>query len=130
VLEERTLLSMITVTTHLEQEAGKVSLREAIATANGAAGLDTIVFDPALSGQTFILTLGQLEITDSIIIRGLGASRTIIDAQQQSRVFDVTDSVGDATFDGLTITGGYSHGILEDGGGIRSLAQNSLTVTN
>lgn len=107
---------------------GNLSLREAIGLANGNAGGDTITFAPELDGQPILLTQGQLEIGESVAIQGNGAANTIIDAQQQSRVFSILSSGGDVTFDGLTVTNGKVTG--GEGGGIWSQSTGALTVTS
>ena len=56
-LEERTLLSTLTVVN--TADSGPGSLRATIA---GAAAGDTIVFNHALAGQTITLTSGELTI--------------------------------------------------------------------
>ena len=79
-----------------------VTLREALEAANlnaivgdAAAGspieTDTITFDPAVfgTGATINLAGHQLEITDNVTIDGPGAESLIIDAQEQSRVFEI-----------------------------------------
>ena len=49
---------------------GVLSLREAVAQANATAAADTIVFAPAIEGQTLVLTGGELSITRDITIDG------------------------------------------------------------
>ncbi len=109
--------------------AGDLSLREAINAANGFAGHDFISFD---TFGLFELGLGQLHISDSVTIEGVGADRMAIDAQGHSRVFYIEDgqfgadiSVG---LSGMTITGGRTSNDYDDGGGI--LNQEQLTLTN
>ncbi|MFN0050740.1 MAG: choice-of-anchor Q domain-containing protein [Planctomycetales bacterium] len=128
VLEERTLLTTITVTTSLEHEEGKTSLREAINTANQDPDLDTIRFSQDLAGQTVHLTQGQLNITATLEINGLGARNTTITADGQSRVFTVQAGSGDVTLSGMTITGGRTTADNEKGAGIQFLSGGTLTV--
>ncbi len=103
-----------------DYSVGDLSLREALGLANGDLGANTITFDTALRGSTINLVLGQLEITDSVTIIGLGADMLTIDAQQDSRVIDIDDgdntSAQNVTISGLTFTGGRTFG---SGGGIR-----------
>src|SRR5258708_26971753 len=120
VLESRCLLAVITVTSLADNlvHDGKVTLREAIQAANtntrvdgsaaGQSGVqDTIVFQTGLTGTIKLNpALGEMLITDSVTIVRLAAKNTIIDAQHNSRVFDVAASAGNVTFAGLTITGG------------------------
>src|SRR6185295_16672385 len=75
VLEERVLLSSITVTNGTDASGAHagVTLRDAINQANQLSGADTIVFDSSLNGTSIKLTQGQLNITDAVTIRGNGA---------------------------------------------------------
>src|SRR5947209_3682564 len=67
-MEDRTLLSTLTVTNNHDHGPG--SLRAEIAT---AASGDTIKFSPNLDGQTITLTSGELTIDESLDIEGPGA---------------------------------------------------------
>src|SRR5262245_1781078 len=105
VLEVRCLLSVITVTSLADNLAvdGKVTLREAIQAANTNASVDgsaagqsgaqdKIVFQNGLTGTIKLNpALGELLITDSVQIVGLGAKNTVIDAQHNSRVFGTAE---------------------------------------
>ncbi|MCA9099762.1 MAG: hypothetical protein KDA63_01345, partial [Planctomycetales bacterium] len=110
-----------------DYSVGDLSLREALGLANGDVGANTISFDPALSGATIALVLGQLDVTEAVTISGLGADVLTVDAQQGSRVLNIDD--GDDTahqavsISGLTITGGEVGG---SGAGIRSLERLEL----
>lgn len=150
IMEQRTLLSTITVTSladTLNAGAG-VTLRDAIQAANtdtsvdgsvaGQAGAqDVIVFQTGLNGK-IALTNGQLAISSSIAIHGLNAANTVIDAQHNSRVFDITSTAGDVTLDRMTIENGKtidngSQDIVPgtgEGGAIRSVSTGTLTVSN
>ena len=81
VMEDRTLLSAITVTNTLDD--GSVgSLRRAVEQANAGGGAETINFDPSLfnTPQTITLTQGQLELSDTTgteTITGPAAGLTI-----------------------------------------------------
>src|SRR5262245_13709175 len=82
-LEDRRMLTVITVTTELDNidlRDGKISLREAVFAANAVQGVNTIRFDPSLAGVPVVLTMGELEITGDVIIEGLGAALSTIDA--------------------------------------------------
>jgi parallel beta-helix repeat protein/predicted outer membrane repeat protein len=70
---------LFTVTTASDENDGGtggsgLSLREALTLANSSSGADTINFAQSLSGQTISLTLGELVITDSLTLTGLGAN--------------------------------------------------------
>jgi len=112
-------------------DSGEGSLRSAIAQANGSEGEDTITFNSNLSGETIGLTSGQLEITESLTIEGLGAEELTVDAGGNSRIFRIDDSNDfnenseiSVTIDGLTIQGGSA----DSGGGIFN--KEDLTLTN
>ncbi len=123
-LEVRRLLALITVTTDqdvVDFNDGVTSLREAIFAANIVPGADEIQFDFGHDGPaTILLTQGELQITDSLTIKGPGAELLTIDASGNdptpdenngdgSRVFVIDDasfSQIDVTFDFLTVTGG------------------------
>jgi hypothetical protein len=96
---------------------GDFSLREAIALANQIAGANTIEFDPSLAGGTILLTTGELVITDSVEIVGLGAEELTIDAQQQSRILNVTAPQMDVTLSGMTFKSGRTNGNGSEFGG-------------
>jgi hypothetical protein len=86
-LEERTVLSTLTVLNALDSGAG--SLRDTIKAANGG---DTIVFAPTLDGQIVTLTRGELTINKSLDIEGPGASLLAISGNDTNRVFDVSQN--------------------------------------
>lgn len=101
---------MATFTVNNNNDSGLGSLRQAIADANAATGLDTIEFADNLNGQTITLTSGELEITDELIINGLGSDFLALSGNNTDRIFLIDD--GDASnqidvkIDGLTITEG------------------------
>ncbi len=102
---------------------GDCSLRDAIEIA--AAG-DTIVFAPALSGQTITLTLGTLVIWDkSITIDGSGLAQHVkISGNHAARVF-LTLSPDGVTLRELDIVNGY---VADGSGGAGIYNQRTLTV--
>ncbi len=99
----------------LAAPAGDCSLREAIIEANKNPGDDTI----NIPSGTYLLTLGELEITDApVTLNGQEVGGTIIDANKASRVFQISVSSGKlVTLNRLTIQNGYSD---QYGGGINS----------
>jgi predicted outer membrane repeat protein len=126
-LEGRDVPSTLTVTNNLDSGPG--SLRGEIAAAKNK---DTIVFDPSsLKGQTITLTSGQLEISKSLTIQGLGASQLTVSGDSLSRVFQVDPKVT-VTLSGMTISNGYAGALAGlntyDGGGILNLG--TLTVSS
>jgi MYXO-CTERM domain-containing protein len=108
------------VTTLADSGAG--SLRAAIEAANAAAGADMITFQSGLTG-TITLTSGQLEIEDSVIIDGPGASVLAVSGNDASRVFYIAQYVNDleVTISGLKITHGS---VTTNGAGVQSGADH------
>jgi hypothetical protein len=135
-LEERTPLAVLTVNSTLDNNTagdGMVTLREAIIAANTNAmtdlaqtgsGADTIEFAPTVFG-TIALTFGEMIITESLTINGPGRDVLTIDAQRNSRIFNVTAQTGNYTFRRLTLTGGNTTG---EGGAIRVHAGGPTTT--
>ncbi|MCA8999382.1 MAG: hypothetical protein KDA80_20475, partial [Planctomycetaceae bacterium] len=109
LLEDRTLLAAFTVDTTADTVAadGKTSLREAIASANANADLDTISFDSSLAGQTITLSSGVLSITNDVDIQGLGGGKLTVDGNSQSQIFDIA-SGSTVSISHLTLTGGIA----------------------
>jgi hypothetical protein len=122
-LEERTVPSTWTVTS--PADSGDGSLRAVIAAAQDG---DQIIFDQSLQGQTITLTSGELAVTKSLDIEGLGADQLAVSGNHQSRVFDVTNAVT-VTIAGLTIRDGLAVGGPGAGGGIEIVGAN-VTVAN
>ena len=130
-LESRQMLTTFTVTTAsdaVNPGDGVTSLREALIAANANSGGDTIEFSPAVN--TAILTSSELVISDPVIIRGNGAASTIIDGQLNHRVFNVTGTGGNVTFESLTIRNGSTSGPGQHGAGINFESFGNLKVVN
>src|SRR6516162_6444735 len=104
LLEDRTLLSTITVTNN--QDSGAGSLRNAIA--QSAAG-DTINFDSSLQGATITLISGQLAFGHDLTIAGLGAAALAVSGDGLGRVF-VIAAGANVAISGLTIDSGLTVG--------------------
>ncbi len=142
---------MATFTVTNLNDSGAGSLRQAILDANDPVtnpGADTITFADSLTGQTVLLTSGELVITDDLTIDGDLNNDGLPDLTVQRdesapdfRIFTIDDgnAVPDkaVALDGLTITGGrialdrdFIADNAEDlaGGGI--LSQESLAVRN
>jgi parallel beta-helix repeat protein len=128
-------MATFTVTTASDENDGGtggsgLSLREALTLANSSSGADTINFAQSLSGQTISLTLGELVITDSLTLTGLGANNLSVSGNNLSRVFNVNDGSFSSTLavslSGITLTAGNSAG---DGGGIFNQENLSLSDT-
>ena len=121
-LEDRRMLAVITVNTIADDLVvdGMVTLCEAIQAANtdasvdgsvAGSGADTIEFDGALSAQTITLGGTELEITEALTIDATAlAPNVTVDANQLSRIFNITAATGDFTLAGLTLTGGKTIG--------------------
>ena len=101
------------------------SLREAIEAANANPGADVV---PVPAG-IYLLTLGQLVVSDEVSIAGAGQTNTIIDGAAADRVIDIGQPAGVVAISGVTIQNGYDASISTCGGGIRS-SQVDLTLTN
>ncbi len=89
-LEERTLLSVLTVTN--ANDSGDGSLRAEVAASQSG---DTIVFSPKVYGKTITLTSGPIEDTGkNLTIQGPGAGLVTVSGNNQSGIFDLqpTDS--------------------------------------
>ena len=107
-----------------------LSLREAITAANITDGIDTIVFDISLDGETLDLFSALPTIIEELTLDASDLSSLTIDANQGGfRVLTFEASEGDFTIDGLTITGGNPN---SNGGGIfsnQNLFINNSTVS-
>jgi hypothetical protein len=121
-LENRRLLSALTVTTAADSGAG--SLRAEIAAANNG---DTINFASSLKRQTIALTSGELLVNKGLTIQGPGAAQLTISGGNHSRVFDVASSQP-VVLTGLTISNGVS-GLSNLGGDIYDASGSNLTVS-
>jgi hypothetical protein len=136
-LEPRVVLSTFTVNTVLDSVAkdpktggknasGHISLRSAIQAANARPNADTII----LPAGTIALMLsvpgennaasGDLDIRGSVKITGKGAGKTIIDGNDNDRVFDIFS--GNFAISGVTIQHGRAQleggGLLNEGGNV------------
>jgi CSLREA domain-containing protein len=100
------------------------SLREAIDAANTNPGADDV---PVPAG-TYLLTLGQLVVSDDVSIAGAGQTSTIIDGNATDRVFDIEVPSGVVEISGVTIQNGYA---FFSGGGISTSSDyGDLTLTD
>ncbi|MEM7345199.1 MAG: choice-of-anchor Q domain-containing protein, partial [Chloroflexota bacterium] len=113
--------------------ANDCSLRGAISKANADTANDYILTVPAgtytllLSGTDDTNDMGDLDITDNLIINGAGSVSTIIDANTIDRVFEVRPNVL-TEFNDVTITQGNEG--TGSGGGILVNSSSVATVTN
>lgn len=116
-LESRQLLAVFTVTNL--NDAGAGSLRQAVLSANAAAGADVIEFSGGLAG-TIALSSGELSVSDSLTVNGPGASVLTVSAGNASRVFSFTS--GTSFLRRLSIT----RGSATSGGGVANAG--TLTI--
>ena len=108
---------------------GDLSLREAIQLANQNPDYTLLQFNSSLDGTIAIdAILGSLQITESIGIYGQGVNSTVIDAQGNIRVVDVTGTGIDVALDSLTISGGDTQDASEGGAGIRFTSSGKLSL--
>ena len=87
VLEDRTLLSVLTVLNTADSGTG--SLRDTIAAAQSG---DTIVFDPSLAYETITLSSGPLALSSNLTIDGPGADQLAISGNHASQLFTLSGS--------------------------------------
>lgn len=149
-LEDRRMLATMLVTDlgdgSLASLAGdgQLSLREAVEAINTGAPVDgigptsgvfgtgdTILFQAGLFGespQTLTLAAGQLDLTNGVNISAPVGNLLTIDAQQNSRIFDIPAGSDSFTFANLNLTGGLADGPSAGGGAIRSLTSGQLNV--
>ena len=121
-LEDRIVLSPSFLVSNLA-DSGDGSLRQAILDANARPGADVINFAHNLHGTiTLTMTRGQLLITDSLTINGLGANRLTISGSGASRVFAVS-SAAIVTIKDLEVADGSA----ATGGGIDNAGRLTLT---
>ena len=97
-------------------DSGAGSLRAAVTSVNGGSGGDTI----SIPAGTYILTSGELALTEPVTITGAGAASTVVSGNHSSSIFDFQDS-GPNTVSGLTLrdANGSSSGgaIISEGPG-------------
>jgi fibronectin-binding autotransporter adhesin len=100
------------------------SLRYAITYVTNNA---TITFDPSLSGQTIVLTNGQMTLTQNVTIDGSALPNAIaINGNHASRLFAVNGGVS-AVLNTLMLTNGYA--VTGSAGGA-VVNSGTLTVNN
>ena len=121
-LEDRAVPSILTVTSAAD-DGSSGTLRSVIASASPG---DTITFANSLRGDTITLTKGELNITQSLDIEGLGADQLSVSGNNSSRVFEVAAGLS-VTISGLTVTDGYA---LDQGGGILNDGSNLILSAN
>jgi CSLREA domain-containing protein len=129
-LETRALLAVFTVTSTADTTAAG-TLRSAIDQANTTPGDDEIKFGIATNATEFDLGGTQFTITESLTITGNGPDNTVIDAQLNSRIFEIAFSAVNVTIFGVTLKNGRVTGPgLQVGGAIQSLASGTLSISS
>ena len=113
------------------------SLREAIVSANdNSPALDTIIvpagtYTLSITGDELYYhsdgALGDLELSDDVVLSGAGAGATVFDAAGIDRIFDVNDGAT-VTLSDFTATGGYGDGVDRDGGAISVDEDSDATI--
>ncbi len=120
--------SQLVVTT--ADDSGGGSLRQTIADAFSG---DVVTFTNTLSGQTIVLTTGQLSVNKYLTIDASALTNGIaIDGNGTSRIFEFSSGTGN-TLIGLTLTNGYAEGSFAPtncGGAIYLAGGAALTVSN
>ncbi|MFT6809974.1 MAG: putative outer membrane repeat protein [Saprospiraceae bacterium] len=109
-------------------DTGANTLRDAISTAQSG---DTIRFDSEINGDTIKLTSGQLTLDKDIYIYGNDTSNTIIDGQQNGRVFEISEGITVLIY-GVKIQNGSAAGFVtpdDSGGGILNRGVLTLELT-
>ena len=112
---------------------GDLSLREAITLASAG---DIIQFASGLSGQTIVLTIGELALTKDIIIDGDSdgddKADIRISGNNTSRIFDISGSGTDVDLYSLRLINGdagfFGIGFASAGGAIRASSGTSLDI--
>lgn len=97
-------LQAATFTVTNNNDAGAGSLRQAVIDANAAGGVDTIDFDPALSGQTIPLASDLPALTEAVIIDGPGAGSTTI-SRGAGNIFSGTGPITKTGTDTIIFSG-------------------------
>lgn len=91
------------------------TLRDAITAADGSSPDNTISFDPALEGQTIVLTEGEIPVDASMEIDG-GDRDVTVSGGDASRIFSMAPAKG-LILEGLDLTAGNGEGDAESGRG-------------
>jgi CSLREA domain-containing protein len=146
LLPASALAATITPNTTLDETVagGTCSLREAVKSANtnadfggcthsGTYGADTIElgandYELSLPGSENSNATGDLDVTDSLTIHGVGADQTGIDGNRAITNDRVIDLFSTLTVSAVTIHGGGNSG--DDGGGVLVETGNTITLNS
>ncbi len=115
-----------TFTVSTTADSGAGSLRAAVASANGAAGADTINFTV---GGTITLTSGEIVISDSVTITGPGAASLAVSGNNASRIFNIDGTSNPTiTISGLTLRNGNAGAGNSGGAIVHATADGDVTL--
>ena len=116
--------TIITVTN--TNDSGPGSLRQALFDSHDD---DTVNFDPALKGQTILLSTAELLINKNITVSGPGANLLTVARAQNAPAFRIFDLAANhaVTIRGLTINNGYAQN-FGCGGGILNSGSTLLLM--
>src|SRR5262245_55645678 len=115
-----------TFTVSNNADSGPGSLRKAVADSNAAGGTNDIVI--SVDGETMLWS-GELLVTNSANISGIGADWFILKGTSPNRVFHIINA--SVTISGMTIANGSNNlggGILQEGGSLA--VSNCILVKN
>lgn len=130
----------LVVTTELDvvnADDGLLSLREAVAIANGNSDADSITFAVGLAGKSIVLTGGELTIAATVSIDGDvnkdNRADITISGNGATRIFNISGGTTDVDLLSLTLSGG--NGNNQGGGaisatGIATLDLVDTTISN
>ncbi len=129
-LVEQPSLVVTTENDVVDQFDNLTSLREAIQYANSLVGVDVITFDASVYGNatTITLLLGEYQITETLTIVGTGRELLTLDAQHESRIFNITAASGNFEIEGLTFVNGMTTGATQTGGAVNSTTLGTLMI--
>lgn len=109
---------------------GRCTLRAAVMAANALPGEDRIVLPPGSYALTALgsvedrSVIGDLDVTDDLVIQGAGTDRTTIDGLGRDRILDV--HAARVTISGVRLTNGNTEQVPEPGGAIRNTGELTL----
>ncbi len=109
-------------------DSGPGSLRQAVI--DDVGGVEPIIFDPSLTGQTITLGSGPIEINHNVTIIGLGANDLTISGTNNTEIFKI-DPGATASISGVTLANGflnqYSSGL---GGAVNNAGTLNLNAVD
>lgn len=109
-----------TLHVHNTNDDGGGSLRRALDDANPG---DVI----KVPGGHYVVSSGELTVSDGIKIKGAGARKSVLDANRDSRVMAIGSALGQVKISGLTVREGDTEG-MGDGAGIEAGGGTELVL--